>query len=123
MKYLYLAALAVFLAVAAWGWQGHQKARQAVQKAEAIATQLEASNEALRALKRAEAIRNETLKAHASELKRLRAEAVKRQKDLDDALKAAPEWSDTPLPPGVLCAANPGLAGCDQGAAPGGTAR
>ncbi len=103
--YAWFAALAIALSAVVglylWGREGHKSAQEAQELAKSRATQLEQANGALRAYARnAEIERAATAKRLQAAQARV-AKAEKDNKDLQDALKANPDWADMPIPDSV----------------------
>lgn len=116
MTKLYAYAIAGLLAVIGlgglvwWGQEGHQKAQEALEKAEAVQGQLDASNEALRLYKKAEALNEKVSKDRAQTSDKLAVVKQQRTKALHDALQVSPDWASTTIPDGVWNSIGPGQA-------------
>lgn len=111
-----LALVLAFVGLWQWGQQGHKSAREATEKAQVIATQRDGLKTALNAAdENARKSRAAILKRLEQEAK-LRKQAEKKAKELNDALKANPDWAKQPVPDSVWDAiagpsSNPGQEG------------
>jgi len=104
VKWGLLIAVVILAAFRFYGWaqEGHQQAREASIRVQAMATQLEAAQNAQRAselaLELSRRMAEERLQAQAQ----ARREAETKLKELQDALKDHPDWAAGRVPDSVL---------------------
>ena len=100
-KYLLL-ALALFAALAGgWGYIEHQRAEKHELAAKVQKDRADGLAKNVERLEEQAALQRATSLARQQELNRLRKLAEDRQKALNEALKANPDWADDSLPPSV----------------------
>lgn len=120
--YLWLATVAAFVAMGAWGYIQHQRAGLLYVKVEAIEGQRDAALSTLK-IERSNAAKLARISdARQRQINKLTIQSAQQQKALNEALKANREWADSVVPDSVWDAitgspadAEPARSGLDTG--------